>query len=153
MLAGAGFPDENIAVLELLAGRRAAAPSLPVAAFRKDAEIIRCADNAAVLVSGFLQPLFAGAVTPGAAGACRKIMADILAEMGLPPVCRCNYAAALELGQIMIIVRGPVAQVDRAADLLATGKEIEVAVYQRELLSGPHLEAATNGERIFEEHA
>ncbi len=41
-----------------------------------------------------------------------------------------DYVSALNHGQLLVIVRGSATEVERAAELLATGTEIEVAVYE-----------------------
>jgi len=56
--------------------------------------------------------------------------------MGLPAAGQNRYSSALAQGQALIIVRGTVDQVDSAAELLATGNEIEVAVYLGGYFSG-----------------
>ena len=61
----------------------------------------------------------------------QHILSLALAGMKIPSTNQHQYTSALNHGQMLVIVRGSINEVERAADLLATGEEVEVAVYQR----------------------
>ena len=60
----------------------------------------------------------------------QQIFSLALAGMKIPVTNQHEYTSALNHGQMLVIVRGSTSKVERAADLLATGEEVEVAVYQ-----------------------
>ncbi len=60
----------------------------------------------------------------------RHILSLVVSEMDIPDANQNDYASALDHRQLLVIVRGSATEVERAAELLATGEEIEVAVYE-----------------------
>ena len=135
-LADAGFPDTSIAALELISAPEQFV-SLPYFSplSQTPIQVVPCAGNSALLVRGFPVPSVQEADDERTGTGWQRI-SELLADMGLSAAGQSRYSSALAQGQALIIVRGTVDQVDSAAELLATGNEIEVAVYLGEYFSG-----------------
>ncbi len=88
--------------------------------------IFQVPDVGTLEVSGFLVNSFLRASQSGE----QEDLSAVFSGLNIPADSQKNYAKALAHGQAIVIVRGTVNEVETAADLLATGKEVEVAVYQ-----------------------
>ena len=88
--------------------------------------IFQVPDSGTLEVSGFLIDSFSRASQGGE----QEILSTVFSGLGIPADSQKKYASALNHGQVLVIVCGSVAEVETAADLLATGKEIEVSVYE-----------------------
>jgi len=129
-IARAGFPEETIAFVELFAGLEETLSTLLFASTPQPNVKMQCTGNEVMFISGFLVPDFSRVTHKEPGIECRKIIPLILSDIGIPAANQSNYSSALEHGQAIVIVRGAGEQVERAAELLATGEEIEVAVYE-----------------------
>ncbi len=92
--------------------------------------IVKLAGNESMVVIGFPVPSVSRVQDTDNLQNKKNILSLVLSEMDIPLANRHDYASALAHRQLLVLVRGSSAEVERAADLLATGAEIEVAVYE-----------------------
>ncbi len=92
--------------------------------------VVRLQDNNSMVVIGFPVASVSRARDTNNTLNKRHILSLVVSEMGIPAANQHDYASALDHRQLLVIVRGSATEVERAADLLATGEEIEVAVYE-----------------------
>ncbi len=92
--------------------------------------VLTLQNNESVVVIGFTVPSVSRTKNSDSTLNKTEILSLILSEMNIPAANRHDYASALAHRQLLLLVRGSSVEVERAADLLATGEEIEVAVYQ-----------------------
>jgi len=87
-------------------------------------------------VSGFFIHLFSEILQEEGITRDYKILPLVFSLTGISESGRDNYSLAIRQGQFLVMVRGAGEEVETAAELLATGSELEVAVYQETPLRG-----------------
>ena len=92
--------------------------------------IVKLQGNESMVVIGFPISSVSRALHEGNALNTTHILSLALSGMAILSTNQHEYVSALGHGQMLVIVRGSSAEVERAAELLATGAEIEVAVYE-----------------------
>ncbi len=92
--------------------------------------VLTLQNNESVVVIGF--PVHSVSRERDTSNALDKthIFSLVFTEMDIPTDNQHDYASALDHRQLLVVVRGSSPEVEKAAELLATGEEIEVAVYQ-----------------------
>ncbi len=83
-----------------------------------------------IAVCGPMAGAMLDALHVGVEDAAMTALACALAAAGVPKHDIGQYESALARGHVLLLVTGTAGEADRAAELLATGREIEVAVHQ-----------------------
>ncbi len=92
--------------------------------------VLTLQNNESVVVIGFPATSVSRERDNGNALDKTHILSLLFTEMDIPVANLHDYASALAHRQLLVLVRGSSPEVEKAAELLATGTEIEVAVYE-----------------------
>ena len=130
-LAGEGFPSDELACigtvspwLKTYLSQLDPPPGFP------QSMIVQLQGSVSMVVIGFPISSVSRAIREGTTLNTTHMLSLALPGTAILSTDQHDYASALNHGQLLVIIRGSAAEVERAAELLATGQEIEVAVYE-----------------------
>ncbi len=130
-LAGEGFSSDALAAIGTIPPWLVAylsqlnpSPEFPTSM------VIKLESSETMVVIGFPVSSVAEANHEGKILRTTHMLSLALSGTGILSTNQHDYLSALRHGQMIVIVRGSATEVERAADILATGDEIEVAVYE-----------------------
>jgi len=130
-LAGEGFSSDALAAIGTISPWLVAYLSQPnLSPEFPTSMVVKLESNESMVVIGFPISSVSRALHEGNALNTTHILSLALSGTGILSTNQHDYLSALHHGQMIVIVRGSSTEVERAAEILATGDEIEVAVYE-----------------------